>query len=1029
MTLIAQADPRNEPRRFSAVDPRRLTAPFPAMPLLVLMGINACLLMAGALLGLQIVGIQNGYHAGLSVLANTIVQQIQLGIGTDLPVAVAANRRSRWHFAIAGAIVFALLAGLLAVAGLVSDTWFLYIGVIGVILGSGTLLSTQHGALAEFYPVEVRTRAILAHRFVGATAVALAAPVAFAFGTGFGWELPFFVLAGLGLVVAGVGGGALAHQRKRGVSLPSATAAPPNSLKSAHSTTSEAPATLPEATRVLFSVPSIRALYRALPFLAVTFFGIAYYTNLLYLNVFHQDAASRHLAIDLSSVGAALGVLAALVVLPRLFRFDPTKAMRMVTRGALTAFVAAIVLAVSPSLGLSVAANIIFMGAAAWVVAGVYAALSVALPARLMTLGYGLSSLWFILGVLLVGPVGTIGTTLAAAIGTDFGFRASFWLFAPLLVIGAALLRRSGQYMATDIERLAASVKADIEVRRDRVEGHGKLLMARGVEAGYDNVRVLFGVDFDIDDGEMVAVLGTNGAGKSTLVKTLCGLMVPTGGEVLFDGQPITTLDPNRIVKLGIAMVPGDRGIFPGLSTADNLKVAGWLYEKDAEYIKRATTAVLGYFPALQHRLSTPAGSLSGGEQQMLSLAMAFIAQPRLLIIDELSLGLAPTVIESLLGIVKAINERGTAVILVEQSVNLALRMCARATFMEKGQVVFQGLTSELIQQEEIVRSVLLDGARHRAAGGTNVDTRVGAHIGAHAKESDPEAAVVSERNGAGISWTSLSNLRIEDPRAVARSEQAGVILSAQGIVKRFGGVLAVDEVSIELNNGEILGLIGPNGAGKTTVFEIISGQLRPNSGRVTMFSTDISDWPSYRRSAFGLGRSFQAARLWPGLTVQETVSMAVSRRVRSPGVIATMLCSPGVGRAEKRVANAAEEVIDMLGLGDFKDQLGSDLSTGLRRLLELAVIVAQRPSVVLLDEPSAGLAQAETEALVPVLRDIQRGLRCSLMLIEHDMGLTRALADRIVALDTGAVVAVGEPGEVLRHPRVVESYLGAAAP
>ena len=117
-----------------------------------------------------------------------------------------------------------------------------------------------------------------------------------------------------------------------------------------------------------------------------------------------------------------------------------------------------------------------------------------------------------------------------------------------------------------------------------------------------------------------------------------------------------------------------------------------------------------------------------------------------------------------------------------------------------------------------------------------------------------------------------------------------------------------------------------------------------------------------------------------------------------------------------------------MLGLGDFKDQLGSDLSTGLRRLLELAVIVAQRPSVVLLDEPSAGLAQAETEALAPVLRDIRAGLRCSLMLIEHDMGLTRALADRIVALDTGAVVAVGSPDEVLRHPRVIESYLGASA-
>jgi ABC-type branched-subunit amino acid transport system ATPase component len=399
--------------------------------------------------------------------------------------------------------------------------------------------------------------------------------------------------------------------------------------------------------------------------------------------------------------------------------------------------------------------------------------------------------------------------------------------------MGTGVLRRSGRYMPRDIERLDASVKADIEVRRDRVEGHGKLLMARGLEAGYDNVRVLFGVDFDVDDGEMVAVLGTNGAGKSTLVKALCGLVVPTGGEVLFDGQPITTLDPNRIVKLGIAMVPGDRGIFPGLTTADNLKMAGWLYDKDTAYIKQATKAVLGYFPAIQNRLSTPAGSLSGGEQQMLSLAMAFIAQPRLMIIDELSLGLAPTVIESLLLIVKAINERGTAVILVEQSVNLALRMCSRATFMEKGQVVFQGPTSELVEHEEIVRSVLLEGARHDAVAGTGLAA------------GQPRARVPEGANGAStLSSTSLGALHIEDARAAERSEHAGVVLSARGIVKRFGGVLAVDDVSLELNNGEILGLIGPNGAGKTTVFEIISGQLgvRPRAvvpGRPAVAGTD----------------------------------------------------------------------------------------------------------------------------------------------------------------------------------------------
>jgi len=1015
-TPVAVANPDRRDR-LGRLDPRRLTDPYPVVPLLVLMGFNGCLLMAGALMGLQLAGIQNAYHSELVVLSGAVVQQLQLGIGPDLPLAVAANRTNRWRFVVDGVLVFAAFATLLGIAGLVSNTVVLYFGVFLVVAISLALTSTQHGALAQYYPAEVRTRAILAHRFVGVGAVALAAPVAFLFGRGFGWQAPFLALAGLAVVLAAVGSRVLPLGRESAAVGPDAVS-------------KESPATLPEATRVLFSVPSIRTLYRALPLLSVSFFGVAFYTNLLYLNVFHQNAAGRRVVLDAAAAAAAAGVLLAAVVLPRLFRTDPTKGIVTVVWGAFVACLMAVVLAVSPVFAVSAAANIVFSAAAAWVVAGVYATLSVALPARLMTLGYALSSLWFTLGVFLVGPVGTIGTTLGAVIGTDFGYRASFWLFAPLLMTGTAVLRRSSRYLAADIERLAESVVADLEVRRDRVEGRGKLLMARGVEAGYDNVRVLFGVDFDVDDGEMVAVLGTNGAGKSTLVKTFCGLIVPTAGEVLFDGRPITTLDPNRIVRMGVAMVPGDRGIFPGLSTADNLKMAGWLYDKDPVHIKKATDEVLAYFPALGLRLHTPSGSLSGGEQQMLSLAMAFIAQPRLLIIDELSLGLAPTVIESLLLIVRAINERGTAVILVEQSVNLALRMTSRATFMEKGQVVFQGPTPELIEHEEIVRSVLLEGGR-RAGAGKNAEGTGAEGAGAKSTQTEPSGASVrAAGNGAGsLGTTSVERLRLEGHIDGGGAVPAdGIVLRASGIVKRFGGVLAVDDVSLDLRDGEILGLIGPNGAGKTTVFEVISGQLRPNSGTVQMYGTDISDWPAYRRAAFGLGRSFQAARLWPGLTVQETVALAVARRVRSPGVLATMLCLPTVRRAEKRVAAAAEEVIDMLGLGDFKDQLGSDLSTGLRRLLELAVIVAQRPSVVLLDEPSAGLAQAETEALAPVLRDIRMGLGCSLMLIEHDMGLTRALADRIVALDTGAVVAVGEPDEVLRHPRVVESYLGSAA-
>ncbi len=530
----------------------------------------------------------------------------------------------------------------------------------------------------------------------------------------------------------------------------------------------------------------------------------------------------------------------------------------------------------------------------------------------------------------------------------------------------------------------------------ERAEGTGRLLMIRSLDAGYDGVQVVFGVDLDVDDGEMVAVLGTNGAGKSTLMRAISGLVVPTAGEVMFDGQAITTYEAHRITEAGILQVPGGRGIFPGLTVAECLRVAGWLYDTDDRDLARATETVLGYFPVLSRRWHTPAGSLSGGEQQMLSLSMAFIAKPKLLIIDELSLGLAPTVIESLLGIVKGIHDQGTAVILVEQSINLALRLCERAIFMEKGQVVFSGPTADLLDRQDVVRAVLLGAA---------VD----------APDDTPGPVT---HDGADLALS-----------ADATPGSRQVVLTARGLYQSFGGVVAVDDVDLDLYRDEILGLLGPNGAGKTTIFELLSGERRSQRGRITMGEDDITSWPAYRRAEHGLGRSFQAARLWPGLTVHESVIMAISHHSPSPGAAAAMLCLPNVRRSERRLRRAADEILEPLGLAQYSDQLTSDLSTGVRRLLELAVIVAMGPSIVLLDEPSAGLAQAETEAMAPVLLDTKRRLECSMILIEHDMGLLRQLADRAIALDLGTVVTTGDPEDVLNHPRVIESYLGVAVP
>ena len=239
--------------------------------------------------------------------------------------------------------------------------------------------------------------------------------------------------------------------------------------------------------------------------------------------------------------------------------------------------------------------------------------------------------------------------------------------------------------------------------------------------------------------------------------------------------------------------------------------------------------------------------------------------------------------------------------------------------------------------------------------------------------------------------------------------------LEACDLTVRYGGHVAVTDLSFSAPVGRITGLIGPNGAGKTTTFNACSGLLSPSAGEVRLFGDGIT----------GLGRSFQNARLWPALTVRDALATAFERHVDVGAPLPAFFHLPMVADTEKKVDKRVEELIELLELGAFRDKFVSELSTGVRRIVELAAQMAAGPSVLLLDEPTSGIAQRETEALVPALRRIQRELNCSLLLIEHDMGVLRRLADRVVALDTGRVVAVGTADEVLAHPKVLASYLG----
>ncbi|HMG45664.1 MAG TPA: ATP-binding cassette domain-containing protein, partial [Acidimicrobiales bacterium] len=532
-------------------------------------------------------------------------------------------------------------------------------------------------------------------------------------------------------------------------------------------------------------------------------------------------------------------------------------------------------------------------------------------------------------------------------------------------------------------------------------------LSVRGLDVAYDGVQVLFGVDVDIPQGQVTALLGTNGAGKSTLLRAIGGVAPVTAGTLRLGSVDLAALRPEQVPAHGIAQMPGGHGVFPSLTVDENLRVAAWLFRRQRADATRRVAEARARFPILEGRRATPAADLSGGQQQQLALAMALLAQPKLLLVDELSLGLAPVMVESLLTELRGLRDRGTTIVVVEQSVNIALDIADRAYFMEKGEIRYSGDARHLLDQPDLVRSVYLQGARDALSGG---DAR--------------PARPAPRPDGPDSQHQPATGAYAATPRPVHRPPPAAA-LEVYGLAVAFGGINAVNHVELTVGRGEIVGLIGPNGAGKTTIFDLISGFTPADSGRVLLHGHDVSGSPPSARARRGIGRSFQDARLFPGLTVMETIAVSLERWIEGDDVVSGAFRLPAAQLAEREIAARVEELVGMFGLEAFRSKRIGELSTGSRRMVDLACVVAQRPSIVLLDEPSSGIAQREAEALGPVLLGLRDRLDATLLVVEHDIALVSSVADRLIALDQGSVVTAGDPREVLDHPEVVASYLG----
>jgi ABC-type branched-subunit amino acid transport system ATPase component len=597
----------------------------------------------------------------------------------------------------------------LAVVALSSGAGELALGA--VVSGAGAVLAAAplRALLGGLYPPLALTHALVAWRalalLVGASALVLSGPVVA--GTALTWRAALLVLAAAVTAVAclvalldepGSGAFEREHVRRR------------LGAEDAEVEASPVPG-FGESVRRLLAVPSVRPLLGAVAVVTAVGYGTVVFGGYA---LAQRSGLGAQAVTWVLVVAAAVAAAAALDLAGRTagdWRDAPAQLARTGCQALGVVAVAVVVLGVSTQPVVSAAALVV-AASALGVTAGVLDRLVVVVVPVVLRGASGVVTAAYA-GALGVGLGGSLLAGLEGSGGTPTALSA----LGGSALAGLVALRSVGRSAAADVASTVGGIVESVESAAARASGaRAPLLSCRRVSFSYGPLQILFDVDFSVDEGEMVALLGTNGAGKSTLLRVISGLGLPSSGTVRLSGQDITYAEPGERVRLGVSQIPGGKAVFGPLSVVDNLRLYGYALGRDRRAVDRGIEESFATFPRLAERRNSPASTMSGGEQQMLALSKALILQPRLLLIDELSLGLAPKVVGELLALVRSINAKGTSVVLVEQSVNVALSLAEHAYFMEKGQVRFDGRTEDLLARPDILRSVFLSGAASQEA-------------------------------------------------------------------------------------------------------------------------------------------------------------------------------------------------------------------------------------------------------------------------------------------------------------------------
>jgi ABC-type branched-subunit amino acid transport system ATPase component/sugar phosphate permease len=617
-----------------------------------------------------------------------------------VPMAALADRVKRVAIIPVASFFWAITTFL---SGAVANAFQLFLTNAATGFGMAYRIPVSNSLLSDTYPIKARSR-IFAFEGMGRPVGQLTGPllvggIATWVGGTEGWRWAFYIVAIPPIIVGLVS--LVLKEPPRGRFEQEAVLG--HSLEGRQ----ELPVSVSTAFARLKKVRTFYYLCVGVGVLGFALIAIPVQFNLLLEDQYGYDALDRGIVESLVWLLSLAALPIAGRQFDRRFRQDPPAMMRLAGYLVVAAGVIyAVGLRFTP-----IAALVLSLGLAQACISGAFVAapsvIAAVSPYRIRAQAFALLPVF----VFLMG--GFLGGLIVGQISDAYGNRTAMTVVAPAAaLIAGALIVYGARFLRSDISMAVEELLEEQEetARMSADPEAIPVLQVRNLDFSYGPVQVLFDVGIEVHDGEVLALLGTNGAGKSTLLRAVSGLGIPDRGVVRLRGRTITYSEAEVRFRAGIVQLRGGAGVFPDLTVADNLKAALLASGGDHDDAEARMAKALSAFPALQGRLRDRAGNLSGGQQQMLALGMALMHDPEVLLIDELSLGLAPVVMQELLEVVENLKAQGQAMIIVEQSLNVALAIADRAVFMEKGRVRFEGPAQELLERDDLARAVFLGG-------------------------------------------------------------------------------------------------------------------------------------------------------------------------------------------------------------------------------------------------------------------------------------------------------------------------------